>query len=415
MNNFYVYGLIDPRNDLLFYIGKGKGNRFESHFKEKKTFNSNFNKIDLIEELNKEGLDCKVIIFVKNISEEEAFALEKILIYRIGRRLFGEGALANIAPGGKWSKGDSYFFDNQDITNTLCYLGSKSYFRLISDNHPDISKKISFESLKNLYVYDKEIVFENCFSFNEVLDRYGIEDGLKLLTLLKNNSEPIYAFKRIWSKNVITSIYDIQQIPFQNFDILNLNFILNVNANFKKQEDFSFEDKNYSLVYDRNQNKLNFKAFYSYKKIKYLFNMKDNKFDGTFTSWYENGIIKRDIFYNQNNVITEKSNYENGNIESLKDMREGFFYLQQFYDNGNLKFENDKNGNSKTFFKNGEVKTISYYNGGNTLIIDYNQEGNKIRERQFSKENGLNKCHEKKYNSSGELIKDIPDSKNFIF
>lgn len=415
MNNFYVYGLIDPRNDSLFYIGKGKGNRFESHFKEKKTFNSNSDKISLIEELSKEGLDCKVIIFVKNINEDEAFALEKILIYRIGRRLFGEGVLTNIAPGGKWSKKDSYFFENQDITDTLDYLESKPYFRLILDRYPDISKKNSYEKLEKLYVYDKDIIFEMCFSFNDVLDKYGIEDAVKLLTLLKDNSEPVYAFKKIWCKYEITNIYDIQQIPFQNFDVLNLNFISNVNINFKKREDFSFEDENYSIVYVRDQNRLNFKAFYSNRANKYLLNIINNKLDGSFTSWYENGVVEKDILYSQNNIITEKFFYKNGNIESIKDMREDFFCLKQFYDNGKLKFENDKNGNSKTFFKNGEVKSISCYNGGNTLIIDYNEEGFKIRERQFRKENGLNKCHEKKYNSSGEIIKDIPDSKNFIF
>lgn len=415
MNDFYVYGLIDPRNDLLFYIGKGKGNRSKSHFKEKKSFNSNFDKINLIEELNKEGFDCKVIIIVKNISEEEAFSLEKILIYRIGRRLFGEGVLTNIAPGGKWLKGDPYFFDNQDILNTLGFLGSKPYFRLIQDKYLDISKKNSFDDLGNLYVYDKEIVLERCFLFNDVLNKYGIEEALRLLTLLKNNDEPIFAFKRVWSKREITNIYDIQQIPFQNFDILNLKFISSVNINFKKEEDFSFEDENYSLVYDRNQNKLNFKSFYAYREMKYLINTINNKLDGVFKSWYENGMIEKDMFYCQNNIITGKAYYKNGNIESSKDSRDGFFYLKEFYDNGKLRFENDKNGNSKTFFKNGDVKVISYYNGGNTLIVDYNEEGVKIRERQFRKEDGLNKCWEKKYNSFGELIKDIPDSKNFIF
>lgn len=35
MNNiFYVYGLIDPRDDKIFYIGKGKNNRKDSHLKE---------------------------------------------------------------------------------------------------------------------------------------------------------------------------------------------------------------------------------------------------------------------------------------------------------------------------------------------------------------------------------------------
>ena len=27
LGDFYVYGLIDPRNNKIFYIGKGTGNR----------------------------------------------------------------------------------------------------------------------------------------------------------------------------------------------------------------------------------------------------------------------------------------------------------------------------------------------------------------------------------------------------
>ncbi len=28
MEQFYVYGLVDPRNETIFYIGKGKGKEF---------------------------------------------------------------------------------------------------------------------------------------------------------------------------------------------------------------------------------------------------------------------------------------------------------------------------------------------------------------------------------------------------
>ena len=31
MNEYYVYGLIDPRNDSIFYVGKGKGKRYLDH------------------------------------------------------------------------------------------------------------------------------------------------------------------------------------------------------------------------------------------------------------------------------------------------------------------------------------------------------------------------------------------------
>ena len=34
MNNFYIYILIDPRDNTPFYVGKGKAKRYQSHEKE---------------------------------------------------------------------------------------------------------------------------------------------------------------------------------------------------------------------------------------------------------------------------------------------------------------------------------------------------------------------------------------------
>ena len=32
--NYYVYALVDPRNQKVFYIGKGKGDRVSNHIDE---------------------------------------------------------------------------------------------------------------------------------------------------------------------------------------------------------------------------------------------------------------------------------------------------------------------------------------------------------------------------------------------
>lgn len=80
LGEFYVYGLIDPRTDKIFYIGKGKGNRVFEH--EIESLNSPYSdklKLKTISEIKKEGLEVKIIIN-SNLTEDEAFASEAALI-----------------------------------------------------------------------------------------------------------------------------------------------------------------------------------------------------------------------------------------------------------------------------------------------------------------------------------------------
>lgn len=81
LGNFYVYGLIDPRNNQLFYIGKGKDNRVFEHEKESiNSIDSDKLKLKTILEIKNAGLEVKKIIINSNLTEQEAFAAEASLI-----------------------------------------------------------------------------------------------------------------------------------------------------------------------------------------------------------------------------------------------------------------------------------------------------------------------------------------------
>ena len=81
LNGFYVYALIDPRNNQVFYIGKGTGNRVFSHEIESgKSPKSEKAKLQKIREIEKSGHDVKRILINWGMTEPEAFVAEATLI-----------------------------------------------------------------------------------------------------------------------------------------------------------------------------------------------------------------------------------------------------------------------------------------------------------------------------------------------
>lgn len=119
MNKFYVYVLLDPRkpgkfeySDFCFlyepfYIGKGSGRRINRHLcDDKKELSRNFFKTNIINKINKElGLKPFILKLKINLTEKEAFDLEKKLIQEIGRRDKKLGTLTNLTNGGEGSSG----------------------------------------------------------------------------------------------------------------------------------------------------------------------------------------------------------------------------------------------------------------------------------------------------------------------
>ncbi|CAB4123046.1 GIY-YIG_COG3680 domain containing protein [uncultured Caudovirales phage] len=84
---YYVYMLIDPRNDQPFYVGKGTGNRAVTHLFRKKKRVENQYKEDKIKAIRAAGLEPCVVYVAENILDEElAHTIETELIMRYGRK-----------------------------------------------------------------------------------------------------------------------------------------------------------------------------------------------------------------------------------------------------------------------------------------------------------------------------------------
>ena len=121
MNIFCVYALIDPRNNLPFYIGKGiykdsRGRelrRVKYHLSLKDK--SNRLKNAVIKKLRAAGLEINHQILGDNLSEDESFALEKEFIHKYGRRDNNTGILCNLTDGGEGMCGHKHNEDTRKL------------------------------------------------------------------------------------------------------------------------------------------------------------------------------------------------------------------------------------------------------------------------------------------------------------
>ncbi len=98
LGDYYVYGLIDPRNNQYFYIGKGTGNRvFEHEFESISSPDSEKLKLKTISEIKAAGQEVRKVIINSNLTEAEAFAAEAALINALN--YIGSMKLTNIVAG----------------------------------------------------------------------------------------------------------------------------------------------------------------------------------------------------------------------------------------------------------------------------------------------------------------------------
>lgn len=123
MKEFYVYTLSDPRNNQIFYVGKGKGKRSFSHINETLKNNSNSTKYIKIQNILDLGFEVIIEKVFQDLEESEAFLLEKIMVEKLGRIVIKTGALANLVPGGIWKKDSSIFVEKEfDLEAELNYM-----------------------------------------------------------------------------------------------------------------------------------------------------------------------------------------------------------------------------------------------------------------------------------------------------
>lgn len=104
---YYVYELVDPRTDSVFYVGKGKKARVDAHEAEaRKGFASA--KCDRIRDIWSDDLEVVKRRVATFVDEQDAFDFEADLICE-----YGLHNLTNIAPGGGGVRGGPTIYQDR--------------------------------------------------------------------------------------------------------------------------------------------------------------------------------------------------------------------------------------------------------------------------------------------------------------
>lgn len=365
-NEYYVYALIDPRNNEYFYIGKGKGKRYLAHTQNsnsKKDFN--LTKLNKIKEIKDDGLDVKIDILFPNLDEETAFELEKVLIYKLGREILSEGILSNINPGGNWKPNNSVLYSNNykgefDL-NKLDFIAQETFLSI--NKISDFNYLKTTDNKQIIYKYDNNGNFESTQSVNCFLSNDGGLKGARIefLKALQDNEYPIYrhiAYSKYYKEKIYVSKY----LPYPNYEIIEEQFNRDFDELYIKKEKFKIDctiSEVLRLSAEKENDIVRFKTYFSsgskksYRETKDLKDSESESYD-----WFENGNIK---FHEirKRNYIEYEMYYENGKIETE---------ITNNYENGKKTYNR--------WFENGKKQVEFFENIG---YIHYNELGIKIR------------------------------------
>ncbi len=249
---------------------------------------------------------------------------------------------------------------------------------------------------------------------------FGLAHALDLINVLKDTSAPVYAWNRVWSKSNYEFVKDTSRIPFEDFDIVDFDFVSKVNSALSKKQDIPlvcfYPDGNKlgEVKIKSNALEISLEYYYPTGIKKHFTNYHDRKLHGKCLSWYPNRQLKEEVEYNQNRRLSKRCFHPSGNPELIENYHEDGTgkSVRTWYDNGQIRYESNENGTSFTYSETGillskGIRTGYLHEGGNLVMWEYSEDGGVKKETKQYYVNGLLHGYEKSFYDTGELRREV--------
>ena len=90
------------------------------------------------------------------------------------------------------------------------------------------------DNMLHVYENDGEKIHE--WNISYFIEIFGLGKALELINVIKNTNLPIYTWNRCWSKTDYLRLPKTSHLPLQEFDLLDINFINEVNKCIENKE-----------------------------------------------------------------------------------------------------------------------------------------------------------------------------------
>lgn len=152
-NNFYVYEWYNVDTDEVFYVGKGRNNRYKNTTERNNYFKNYYNKYN-----------CNVRKIKENLEEQNAFDIEKELIKQY--RKIGQ-CRCNITDGGEGASFPEGSWN--DLYNKLKIL---NYGVWCAMDNMDNEEEYDYRSLKTKSLEELQELYDDYYDFKERTKEY---------------------------------------------------------------------------------------------------------------------------------------------------------------------------------------------------------------------------------------------------